>query len=235
MEDLAVVAHRHRLRPSGQHQHYRTTVRDESKRLVGRIEEEHPLHTPERLSAPGPRALTPAQVGHHVLARESGDRPVAAVDGLETELPVRLTRHRQERRAPPPATPRHPARGTDGRTPERGPRPHRRQDDAGVTAPSPIGRRDRRSGSGPLPGRARSPRHALASAHPATSALAAASAPTPRSPTRAAPISGPRSPSAPGTIRAPRANDRPQRRSISSWAARKKGSPNPRATEPDAT
>ena len=33
------------------HEHDGTAIRDEGKRLVGRIEEEHPLHTSERLSA----------------------------------------------------------------------------------------------------------------------------------------------------------------------------------------
>ena len=32
-----------------QHQHDGTTIRDEGQRLVGRVEEEHPLHTPEAI------------------------------------------------------------------------------------------------------------------------------------------------------------------------------------------
>ena len=56
-----------RARLARQHQNDGTTIRDEGQRLVGRIEEEHPLHTPKRLSAAGPRPLTPAHVGQDVV------------------------------------------------------------------------------------------------------------------------------------------------------------------------
>jgi hypothetical protein len=54
MEDAAVGADRNGLGTPRQHQNDGTTIRDEGQRLIGRIEEEHPLHTPQRLSATGP-------------------------------------------------------------------------------------------------------------------------------------------------------------------------------------
>ena len=54
VEDRAVLADGDGLGPARQHENDGTAIRDEGQRLVGRIEEEHPLHTPERLSAAGP-------------------------------------------------------------------------------------------------------------------------------------------------------------------------------------
>ena len=74
VEHLAVLADRHRLGPSRKHQNDGTAIRDEGERLVGRVEEEHPLHTQERLPAAGARPLTPPEVGHDV-GRGSVPRP----------------------------------------------------------------------------------------------------------------------------------------------------------------
>ena len=51
---VAVLADGDGLGAARKHENDGTAIRDEGKRLVGRIEEEHPLHTPERLSAAGP-------------------------------------------------------------------------------------------------------------------------------------------------------------------------------------
>ena len=209
-----------------EHQNDGTTIGNEGERLVGRIEEEHPLHTQERLSAAGPRPLTPSEVGHDVGRGERPGLPVPAVRRDEPELPVGLSGQGDEGRAMPPPAPGHAEHGAErrpttagrGRTARvttavsrahRGRRPTRLADGTGRRAPSTarvVGRR-----------RA-SPR-----------------VPAPHQPTRAAPISGPRSPRPPGTTRAPWAKSSRHNWSISAWAAPKKGSPKPSATEPLTT
>ena len=200
VEDRAVLADGDGLGSSRQHQNDGTTIRDEGQRLVGRIEEEHPLHTPERLSAAGPRPLTPAQVGHHVARGQLPRLAVPAVGGHEAEAPVGLPRQGQEGGTVPPPPPGHPAQGAGGGPPQPG---------RGTTARSTTlaSRPQRRAGS---PSPTLTPPPPPRTARPGRRRRAGHGRPT-----------------RPGTTRAPRANAIRHSRSISAWAARKKGRRNP--------
>ena len=222
VEDLAVLTDGDRLGPPGEHEHDGTTIGDEGKRLVGRIEEEHPLHTPRGYPPCGPRPLTPAKVGHDVGRLERLGDAVAAVwpsrggsassaspgsgkKGGRCHHPRRASRH-----SAPSATHHRPGCGSDGPP----------DDDAAVPAPC----RPAPPTAHPSPPRAtRRPR-------------CIPPAPSRHSPTRrraderAARHRGPRAPPAP-----PERSRARNERSISACAAAKKGAPKPSATDPLTT
>jgi hypothetical protein len=138
MEDGAIVPYGNSLGSSRQQENDGTAIRDEGQRLVGRVEEEHPLHTTERLSAARPGPLTPSEEGRNVVGggTDSASRPAvvsSAVGGDQTEPPILLAGKREEGWPAPPALPRQTEHRSQRGQPQGGVRSDRAQHNHDLT------------------------------------------------------------------------------------------------------